>query len=403
MKINLKVENIPIEMNNIKINRIAFVMPWHISERGGGSEVQANYLAQELTQRNIEIHYICQTTNKNKIRTTQSFKNVTIHWLKSSGRFPWLDQKKYKIALKSIQPELVIQRMSSNVTSVIGNYCKVNHIPFVWLCTDNKTPFTDFHFSKFKERSTTKSLEIVKYMLFAISNKLMDYYRNKGMKLIDIAFNQNDFQEEKLKNNYNLESQRMISGHPLPKLKLSSLERFKKQTILWCANFGAHKRPELFIELASKMQHTNLKFVMVGGHSDLNYVNKLLKNKPKNLTITGKLSFEEALKYFDEATLLINSSISEGFSNTYIQAWLRGVPTVVFGADPDGIILNNNLGYNISVTDEAAQKIETLFNNYKSYKMLSDNGYAYALKNHSIKKMTDNFLKQLVDEGIALH
>ena len=40
---------------------IAFVMPWHISERGGGAEVQANFLAQELGLRGYDVSYVCQT------------------------------------------------------------------------------------------------------------------------------------------------------------------------------------------------------------------------------------------------------------------------------------------------------------------------------------------------------
>jgi len=60
----------------------------------------------------------------------------------------------------------------------------------------------------------------------------------------------------------------------------------------------------------------------------------------------GKLPFEETLKIFDGATLFVNTSKSEseGFPNTYIQAWLRGVPVISFDVDPDGVIAKNGLG-----------------------------------------------------------
>ena len=38
-----------------KDHKITFVMLWHISERGGGAEVQANYLAQELAERGYNV------------------------------------------------------------------------------------------------------------------------------------------------------------------------------------------------------------------------------------------------------------------------------------------------------------------------------------------------------------
>ena len=384
-------------MINLPKIHFAFVMPWHISERGGGAEVQANYLAQELSARGYIVSYICQTSLSSRINTVEIIGNINVHFLKPSGSFQWLDQNKYLVPLKTIQPDYILQRLSSIVTYVLGKYCSKNNCKFIWFCTDNKSPFSDFHLSKFKERFTLKSLGLLKYTLFAISNKLIDYYRNKGMQLVDVAFSQNDFQKEKVKSNFGLETNRMISGHPLPNHNISISQRFDNKTVLWCANFGTHKRPELFIELASKMQHTNYKFVMVGGHSNQQYLNKLLENKPKNLIITGKLSFEEALKYFDEATLFVNTSAlgGDGFPNTFIQAWLRQVPVLSFGFDPDSIIENNNLGFNVATTKDATQQIETVFNNYNSYEMLSYNAYNYSQENHSIKKMTDNFIKAL--------
>lgn len=376
-------------------------MPWHISERGGGAEVQANYLAQELGKRGYHVSYVCQTTTKSKINTVIKVDNIKIYFLKPSGRFPWLDQNKYIEPLKTIQPDYILQRLSSNVTYVLGKYSSKNKCKFIWFCTDNSSPFSDFLTLKFKERYTMKSLGVVKYIIFALNNKLMDYYRNRGLMKVDIAFSQNDFQKEQLNHNFGLKSSRMISGHPIPVQDVSTSQRFENKTILWCANFGAHKRPELFIELARQMQHTALKFIMVGGHSNTAYVKGLLKNKPNNLVTTGHLSFAEALDYFDKASVFVNTSVSEGFSNTYIQAWLRSVPVIVFGADSDNIIEKNQLGFNVTSIDESIEKIATAMNDYEAYKTLSENAYAYGCQNHSTKVMTDNFLKIIANSNTA--
>jgi glycosyltransferase involved in cell wall biosynthesis len=380
-----------------KGSKVVFVMPWHISERGGGAEVQANYLAQELAERGYIVSYVCQTTVVSKINTIEKIDSINVHYLKPSGRLQWQDQNKYLVPLQKTQPDYVLQRLSSNVTYVLGKYCSKNNCKLVWFCTDNKSPFSDFHFSKFKEHSTVTSLGIVKYVLFAINNRLMDFYRNKGLKQVDFAFSQNDFQKEKVKSNFGLESNRMISGHPLPSVNHSISQHFNSKTILWCANFGTHKRPELFIELASKMQHTDLKFVMVGGHSDKEYVKQLLANKPDNLTTTGKLNFDDALSYFNNATIFVNTSTpgGDGFPNTFIQAWLRHVPVISFGFDPDDVIVNNNLGYNVSNINEAIKRMTDVFDSQNKYEELSVSAYNYAIENHSIKRMTDNFLKAI--------
>ena len=372
-------------------------MPWHITERGGGAEVQANYLSRELVNRGFSVYYICQSTNKNLVGTTSNIDGVTILWLPNSGKFPWRDQNKYLIALENIKPDLVIQRLTSNVTYVLGKYCKQKNIPLVWVCTDNLNPFRKFHLKKFTDKHTISNTGFLKYMAFRFNAMMMDYYRNKGMKDVSIAFTQNDFQEEMVKKQFHLSSKRMISGHPNPTIEIHPKERFQKKTILWAANMGKHKRPELFVELANSLKDSTINFVMVGGHSDKNYVNEILKNKPNCLINTGQLSFEDALIYFDSATLFVNTSApgGDGFPNTFIQSWLRGVPILSFGFDPDGVVSKNNLGFSVNSVDEAKKTIEDLFSDQEKFEKLSINVSKYAQENHSIKKMTDNFLENI--------
>lgn len=379
----------------IHYSKIAFVMPWHISERGGGAEVQANYLAQELGRRQFLVDYICQTADNNKINTTQTINNVNIHWLKSSGRFHWLDQNKYRNKLNKVKPNLVVQRLSSSVSYEIGKYCYNNNAKFIWICTDNLSPYRNYHVLKFKNNNTIKNIGVLKYHLFLKNAQIMDWFRNKGMKLVKTAFTQNNIQAQILKKEFNMESQRMISGHSVPKDHLDPKTNFLRKTVIWCGNFGQNKRPQLFVSLANALYNKGYKFIMIGSHSDKSYVESILKNKPDNLEVTGQLYFNESLEYFDKASLLVNTSKSEGFSNTYIQAWLRGVPTVVFGSDPSEVIASNNLGYVCSEVEDAVKYIENIFLNYDDYEVLSKKAKAYAMEHHTIKNMTDQFLKAI--------
>ena len=60
----------------------AFMMRTHISESGGGAEVQANFLAIELAKLGHKVFYICQTNHNNKVNTSINIDGVNIIWLK---------------------------------------------------------------------------------------------------------------------------------------------------------------------------------------------------------------------------------------------------------------------------------------------------------------------------------
>ena len=367
-------------------------MPFHISERGGGAEVQADYLGQELAQRGFDVNYLCQTIQREKVGTTAEIGNLHVHWLKQSGRLQWIDQNKYYKALEKLKPDLVIQRLSSNVTFVTGRYCRKNNAIFVWICTDNLSPYRDHSVRSFKQRFDLKNTLLIKYFIFLFSNRIIDYYRDRGMKYVDLAFTQNDFQAEVLEREFGLSSHRMISGHPVPDKTTSVEERWGNKIILWCGNLGMYKRPELFVQLAERMMDSGFNFVMVGGHSDSEYVNGLFANAPSNLEYTGQVSLNNSLQWFDKAAILVNTSVSEGFSNTYIQAWMRGVPVIVFGADPDQIIRKNKLGFDVNTIVEAEEVIMALTGNSGLYNQYSERCLYYARDRHTTKNMGDYFL-----------
>ena len=62
------------------------------------------------------------------------------------------------------------------------------------------------------------------------------------------------------------------------------------------------------------------------GHEDLYDKTVEQSRKVPNLDFKGFLPFTEVEKQFKKAKLFINTSEYEGFPNTFLQAWRRGIP-----------------------------------------------------------------------------
>jgi glycosyltransferase involved in cell wall biosynthesis len=147
--------------------------------------------------------------------------------------------------------------------------------------------------------------------------------------------------------------------YPMKKDKLSYRA---DGVILWIANYSRVKRPELFVELAKQIDDD---FVMIGGRqpgmSEKEYKEINASARSNNVNVMGALSLKEAEEYISRAKVLVNTSESEGLSNTFLQAWRKGIPVVSF-VDPDGMIQKNSLGEVVSDMESLEKAVETLKN-----------------------------------------
>jgi len=103
---------------------------------------------------------------------------------------------------------------------------------------------------------------------------------------------------------------------------------------------------------------------MIGGNSSDTYLiakTKKEASKIHNLDYIGHQPFEEVERFFDETSLFICTYRAgiEGFPNTFLQAWSRGIP-VVSSMELDGLITENDLGIVTDSISEMARGIEEL-------------------------------------------
>jgi glycosyltransferase involved in cell wall biosynthesis len=99
--------------------------------------------------------------------------------------------------------------------------------------------------------------------------------------------------------------------------------------VIWVGSFAERKRPALIVELARLVP--NRRFKIVGSGSDAQTTRlRALAASLENIEFTGFVPYAEVEQHFDGASVLINTSTGEGFPNTFLQAWSRGMPTLSF-------------------------------------------------------------------------
>lgn len=115
--------------------------------------------------------------------------------------------------------------------------------------------------------------------------------------------------------------------------------------VLWVANLRELKRPERLLQLARALPQFN--FCMAGGSVPGEEALYARVEKEAgdiaNLTFCGAVPYMDVGALFERTRLFVNTSDIEGFPNTFLQAWVRGVPVVTL-FDPDGVVERFGLG-----------------------------------------------------------
>jgi glycosyltransferase involved in cell wall biosynthesis len=187
--------------------------------------------------------------------------------------------------------------------------------------------------------------------------RLFDY----GLHRADLVAVQTEYQARTLKENHGLDSAVINMLVEAPRRVATPVP--KDIDVLWVGNLRALKRPELALELARQLPHVN--FTLAGGPlpsaSSRTYFDdvKAAAARLPNVSMPGAVRYTESGAWFDRARILLNTSSVEGFPNTFLQAWIRGIPVVSY-FDPDGLIHRLQLGAVSKSIDDMREAIRGL-------------------------------------------
>ena len=106
---------------------------------------------------------------------------------------------------------------------------------------------------------------------------------------------------------------------------IEEIDRQDQPYALWIGRAeGVHKRPQRLVELAALCP--DIPFVMVMNPADREIERRVRERCPLNVSIVKRVAPEVMPAVFQKAGSLVNTSSTEGFPNTFLQAAAMGKP-----------------------------------------------------------------------------
>lgn len=270
--------------------------------------------------------------------------------------------------IKEIRPDVVIQRGLTSYSCLLSLYCRLRNIKFIFMFAHDRE-------ANARYQRTNKRCWLYR-LLLTYSYLLVFQSQNQ--------FNQ-------IANKYRSKCKIIYSGY-----EIEEIDKKASDIILWVGRIEVWKRPELFLELAK--MHSEKRFLMIApesqGNSGLSEEIIRKTESIKNLDFLKFVHFHEIDEYFKKAYIFVNTSLQEGFPNTFIQACKNGTPIVSLNVNPDNFLNRYSCGFYCEDDfDLMNENLNRILNDDELYESMSENGRHYALHNHDIK----NNVRKLVE------
>jgi glycosyltransferase involved in cell wall biosynthesis len=344
------------------------------NERIGGEEVQHALLAKALVAAGHEVRLIVGDFGQ---EDGAKFEGVTTlkTYAENEGlpvvRFLYPRLWRFWQALKRANPDVVYVSCAGMEVGIAALFCKKYAKRLVF------------------RAASDADCDPAKLLIRYQRDKWLYHY---GVRHADAILVQTSYQQNLLQANFN----RPSTVAAMLVEQAATLRPVADIAVLWVANLRHVKRPDRVLELAKLLP--DITFHMAGGTYPaepglFDQIKRQAASLP-NLVFHGPIAYRDIGKLFDRCKIFINTSELEGFPNTFLQSWIRGIP-VLATFDPDQIIAKSKLGVACSSVAGMRQAIVDLAANPVQYQDYSNNARAYMQRNFSTATILAPYLEAM--------
>ena len=353
----------------------------------GGAEVQQSLIARELARRGYGVSFVTLDHGQPDAEVLDGIKVFKAY---NRGAGLRVVRSLYPrliglwSAMRRADADVYYQRCAGTETGLVANWCRRHQRRFVFaVAGDPACPANLDGLHRVKERVLypygLRRAESVVAQTAAQRTLLRERFLRHSIVIPSCALDPGT-------PNY---AQR--SGNHSPRL-------------LWIGRFDPVKGLSSLLTLAQLC--SDYGFDVVGDDTCGRPVTKrdvIAENKPgftrdaqncANLVLHGWVPYAEIAECYRHASALVCTSVSEGFPNTFLEAWSHGLP-VFSHLDPDNLISRYGLGVVAKDVFELARRIREFFRLPGEWERSCVRARRHFLKHHTVSAVVDMYERLL--------
>lgn len=338
----------------------------------GGAEVQQCHIARGLAARGYRVSMLCLDYGQ---PGSVEIDGVRVHRLyrPDAGlpvlRFLYPRLTSYWSGMRAVDADIYYQRGADMHTGVVAAFCRRHGKRSVFAGASNADFFPD-----------------KPWIRYGRDKWLFEY----GLRNVGGVVAQNAAQQQLCRTHYDRDATLIRSCYPAPDAQADPAGG-----VLWVGTIRNIKSPERFIELARLLPEH--RFTMIGGPGgsdgeSLRYYESI-RHQAKmlpNLAFLGFVHPADVEQYFDRARVFVNTSDTEGFPNTFLQAWARGMPTISL-FDPGSVEDGQPVCSRARDIDGMANLVRALNLDDSLWRQTGERCRRHYSRNHSLGSVLDSY------------
>jgi glycosyltransferase involved in cell wall biosynthesis len=346
-------------------------------EHGGGAEYQLSLFIDALVADDrYDVYYLAHFVDGRS--RARRYRIVQIG---DAGPIPRLgyimDAPSLYGKLRAIGPCAIYQRVACGYTGICASYARRHAIPMLWHVA---------HDTDVSPRILDPARNVIRVQL---EKRLVGYGARRAAAVIV----QTQHQADLLQRNFKRTAAAVVPNFHPPAAEV--IDKSGPLTVVWIANLKTWKRPEAFVRLARHLNGSpDVRFVMVGEPAtagNAQWHDALMRDieATPNLEYLGHKSHTEVNELLARSHIYVNTSVHEGFPNTFIQSWMRDVAVVSLSVDPDEVLERREVGIFARSEEGLVAGVRSLLASPELRSAYASRGRGHAKAHHSLRNAQD--------------